>query len=118
MELSNEEQCMNINEEKDEYDEQKNIDIANEEYDVLINDEENLNTIEENEWEYDSLNDDIESTESEEHKSSEIEERISSHGIPVRENSGSGVERLEISLDGKSYSHNTHWQFNMIKREV
>ena len=67
-----------------------------------MNDEENLNTIEENEEEGDSLNDDIESTESEETESSESEEPVSSYGRPVRENVGSGVERLEMSFDGQS----------------
>ena len=58
-----------------------------------MNDEENLSTIEENGEEDDSLNNDIESKESEEH--------VSAHGRPVRENSGSGVERLEIIFDGQ-----------------
>ena len=37
----------------------------------------------------------------EESESSENEERISSHGRSVRENDGSGVERLEMSFDGQ-----------------
>ena len=64
-------------------------------------DEENLSTIEENEEEDGTLNDDIESTESEEHESSENEECISSNGIPVRQNYGSGIERLEMIFDGQ-----------------
>ena len=82
-----------------------------------MNDEENLSTIEENEEEDDSLNNDTELTESEERKISEIEESVSSHGIYVKENSGSGVERLEMSFYGKSYSHNTHCKFMMIKEK-
>ena len=82
-----------------------------------MNDGENIGTIEENEEEDDSLNKDIESTGSEERKILESEERVSSHGRPVRENSGSGLECLEISFYGKSYSHNTHQQFMMIKEK-
>ena len=44
-------------------------------------------------------------------------ESVSSHGIPVRENTGSGVERLVMSFDGKSYSHNTHQKFMIIKEK-
>ena len=51
---------MYITEDGDESDDQENTDISNEECDVLMNDEEKLSTIEENEEEYDSLNDDIE----------------------------------------------------------
>ena len=82
-----------------------------------MNDEENLSTIEENEEEDDSLNNDTELTESEERKISEIEERVSSHGIYVKENSGSGVERLEMIFYGKSYSHNTHRKCMIIKEK-
>ena len=39
------------------------------------------------------------------------------HGRPVIENTGPGVEPIEMSFDGKSYSHNTHWQFIMIKEK-
>ena len=51
----------------------------------------------------------------EERKSSESEERVSAHGRPIRENYGYGVERLEMSFDGKSYSHNIRRQFMMTK---
>ena len=108
---------MYITEDEDESDDQENTDIAKKEDDFLLNYEDNLSTIEENEEEDDSLNHDIESTGSEEHESPESEERVSSHGRPVRENSGSGVECLEISFDGKSYSHNNHRQFMMIKQK-
>ena len=108
---------MYITEDEDESDVQENTYIANEEDDVLINDEENLGSIEENEEEDDNINNGIKSTESEERKSSEIEERVSSYGRPTRENSGSGVERLEMSFYGNSYSHNTHRQFMMIKEK-
>ena len=58
-----------------------------------------MSTIEENEEKYDSLNNNIESTvsderqnsEIEERESSESEERVSSHGRHIRENAGSGV---------------------------
>ena len=50
-----------------------------------MNDEVNSSTIEENEEEDYSLNNDIESMELEESESSENEERISSHGRSVRE---------------------------------
>ena len=50
-----------------------------------MNDGENLSTIEENEEEYDILNGDIESTESEEREISESEERVSPHGRPLKE---------------------------------
>ena len=68
-----------------------------------------------NEEEDESINIRIESTESKDRKISESEERVSSHGRPVRENSGSGVERLEMSFDDQSYSHNTNQQIMMIK---
>ena len=77
----------------------ENTDIANEKDDMLMNDKENLSTIEENKEKYDSLNNNIESTvsderqnsEIEERESSESEERVSSHGRHIRENAGSGV---------------------------
>ena len=50
-----------------------------------MNDEENWSTIEKNEEEDDVLNDNIESTESEERGSSESQEHVSSHGRTVRE---------------------------------
>ena len=52
---------MYITEDKDESDKPENNDIANEEDDNLMDDEENLSTIEENEEEGDSFNDDIKS---------------------------------------------------------
>ena len=58
---------------------------------------------------------DVESTESEKRKNSENEEPVSSHGRHVRENSGSGVERLEMSFDAELYRHNTYRQFMIIK---
>ena len=64
-----------------------------------MNDKENLSTIEKNGEEDGSLNNDIKSMKSEELKSSENEERVSSHGIPARENAESGVEHLEINFD-------------------
>ena len=66
-----------------------------------MNDEENLSTIEENEGGDDSLNDKIESTESEERESSESEDRVSSHGKLVRFFFVPGVKRLEMSSDEK-----------------
>ena len=56
-----------------------------------MNDEVNSSTIEENEEENDSLNNNIESTDIEEREISKTKERVSSHGRPVRGNSGSGV---------------------------
>ena len=106
---------MYITEDEDEYDDQENTDIANEEDVVLMNDEENLSIIEENEEEYVSLNDDVESTGSEERNNLESEEHVSSNGRPVGKNAKSGVERLEISFNEKSYSHNTHWKLMMIR---
>ena len=46
----------------------------------------------------DSLNKNIESTESEDCESLKGEERVSSHGRPVRDNSLSGVERPKMSV--------------------
>ena len=108
---------MYITEDENESDDQENTDTTNEKGDVLMNDEDILTAIEENEEEDDSLNNDIESRGSEERKSSDSEERVSSHGRPVRENAGSGVERLEMGIDGKSYSHNTHRQFMIIREK-
>ena len=56
---------MYITEDENEYDYQGNTDISNVEDGVLMNDEDNLSTIEENEEEDGSLNDGIESTVSE-----------------------------------------------------
>ena len=75
---------MVITEDKDESGDRENTNIANEENDVLMNDEEILSNIEENEEEDDSLNADIKSTGTEDSKGSEKKERVSSHGKPVR----------------------------------
>ena len=44
-------------------------------------------------------------------------ERVSSHGRSVIEHYGSVVERLEMSFYVKSFSHNTHCQFIIIKEK-
>ena len=115
--INDEEQRMYITEDKYETYGQENTDIVSEEDDILINYEENLITIEENEEEDDSLNDNIESTGCVDQKNSKSEERVSSYSRSIIKHSGSGLERLEIIFDGKSYSHNTRRQFMMIKEK-
>jgi hypothetical protein len=56
-----------------------------------------------------------ETTESKERESTESEERTYANQRPRRENAGLGVDTLEMSFDGKSYTHGRHRQFMMVK---
>ena len=76
IEINIKEQVMYINEYKYESDDQENIYIANEEDDVLLNDKDNLSTMDKNEEKYESLKYNIDSTESEDHKILESEEVV------------------------------------------